>query len=84
MGIPDDIKVIFKEIKSDLKTLYDILEEKPQYKIFIKDDIANVQRMTSNTLSKLKKSISINRAIGSHIGLLDEVKDQRESAGDNT
>jgi len=85
MGILERDKAItiFKRIKSDLKTMYDILEENPQYENFIKDDIANVQRITSNTLGKLKKTISYERAVSSQKGLFDEEINRGESVGSN-
>jgi len=80
MGIPERDKTItnFKKIKSDLKTMYEILELNPKYEEYVKDDIANIQLMTSNALSKLKINISYARKFGSPPEQSDEKEEQND------
>ncbi|MCL2154085.1 MAG: hypothetical protein FWH53_00315 [Leptospirales bacterium] len=68
----DDIKRTFSRIKTDLKFTYDILDENYKYENFIKNDLVNIQRLTNNLLTKLKKSIAYSNHIKSQKGLFDD------------
>ena len=49
---------VFKRIKSDLREMYDLLQENQEYEQQIKRDMQVAQQIITNSLSKLKREIA--------------------------